>query len=65
MQSEDNFPKTNNFRVPDASLATAALPTFNDIGYLAKGYNIVKGNPHTTPGNYDPGFSLGDIWHFE
>lgn len=38
-----------------SALAQSAPPTLPNIGYLGSGYDIFKGNPHST-GQSDPGF---------
>ena len=46
------------------SAATEAPAAMNNIGYLASGYNIFKGNP-LSEDKFDPGFSKNTIFDFE
>ena len=43
--------------------STAEPPRFPNIGYLGSGYNIYKGNPHSTRG-LDPGFTFNNLYKF-
>ena len=43
--------------------STAEPPRFPNIGYLGSGYNIYKGNPHSTQG-LDPGFTFNNLYKF-
>ena len=43
--------------------STAERPRFPNIGYLGSGYNIYKGNPHSTRG-LDPGFTFNNLYKF-
>ena len=43
--------------------SSAEPPRFPNIGYLGSGYNIFKGNPHSTQG-LDPGFTFNNLYKF-
>ncbi len=48
----------NNSNCEERQRPVSSLPTFPNIGYLGRGYDIFYGNPSNTVSGTDPGFRM-------